>query len=733
MPSLNLPLRRLFHRETKSDDVITANLPSTINTGGAKLCFSCRSIELPPRSLQQNATSHSIGTVDEVFRNKNRCSLCSMISLCFARLGIATGNDHVVVKVASTIQALTLHLGTRTNALVDIRYHTLEDDSHDAPLLSDHIRYFVRGTLFEPKAVRQWLQECESKHSNNCKDISQRLQERDLSILLLDMLEMKIFDANTGYRYLALSYVWGETPALRLSKQNRATLSQPKSITRVLLQASRVVQDAIRIAQQLGERYLWVDTLCIPHDDEDFSKAQISRMSSIYSRATLTLVAMAAECAYEPLLLPDDTTRVVSEFTTTFKKIEQVFGIKVASFLRSISPDALRTQLSRTVYVTRAWTYQERLLSRRCLYIGKGGIFLDCPSYLQSSFGMKMAQNITMSVNTFWRLPPPRPKYAEHATEDFGADAVLFHRDFGAYQRMVEIFTSRHLTYASDIYSAFSGILASLHYLRSNTSKPVFICGLPRKSLELALYWQPQRALTPRRPLLPAMDARTLAMPSWSWGSWVGAISYDLLAGPYFSQSTICWIALTGQRKRWSSKTTPDDRANSSASNLDIHWPFEVASTELNWTQACTIHFWADTVRIENFQLQAFSTLPNGKSLCKPITSITDARGRHCGFVYANASILRSPHAPSLHAFSLFRARWPGYESVELADSESHRFRLNDFPYEAHTSVDEGRYKAVHIMLVAEISGVSERIGVGKIHLDSWQEAGPERRIISLA
>ncbi len=45
------------------------------------------------------------------------------------------------------------------------------------------------------------------------------------------------------------------------------------------------------------------------------------------------------------------------------------FDIKVTSFHRSISSDALRVHLERTAYVSRAWTSQERLLSRRCLCI----------------------------------------------------------------------------------------------------------------------------------------------------------------------------------------------------------------------------------------------------------------------------------------------------------------------------------------------------------------------------
>jgi len=41
----------------------------------------------------------------------------------------------------------------------------------------------------------------------------------------------------------------------------------------------------------MGERYLWVDALCIIQDDSMDKEWQIARMGSIYSSAVFTIVA----------------------------------------------------------------------------------------------------------------------------------------------------------------------------------------------------------------------------------------------------------------------------------------------------------------------------------------------------------------------------------------------------------------------------------------------------------
>jgi hypothetical protein len=53
----------------------------------------------------------------------------------------------------------------------------------------------------------------------------------------------------------------------------------------------RTILDAMRLVESLGERYLWVDSLCIIQDDEVFKYEEVNDMASIYVNACVTIVA----------------------------------------------------------------------------------------------------------------------------------------------------------------------------------------------------------------------------------------------------------------------------------------------------------------------------------------------------------------------------------------------------------------------------------------------------------
>ena len=50
-------------------------------------------------------------------------------------------------------------------------------------------------------------------------------------------------------------------------------------------------QDAIEIARRLGQRYLWIDALCIIQDSGIDKATEITEMGDIYQNAFLTISA----------------------------------------------------------------------------------------------------------------------------------------------------------------------------------------------------------------------------------------------------------------------------------------------------------------------------------------------------------------------------------------------------------------------------------------------------------
>jgi hypothetical protein len=85
--------------------------------------------------------------------------------------------------------------------------------------------------------------------------------------------------------FVALSYVWG--PDVDQSsvtcKSNIEELEVPGSLSPARL--PQTLEDAIRVCEQLQERYLWIDRLCIIQDDTEDKARQIKAMDKIFSAA----------------------------------------------------------------------------------------------------------------------------------------------------------------------------------------------------------------------------------------------------------------------------------------------------------------------------------------------------------------------------------------------------------------------------------------------------------------
>lgn len=56
----------------------------------------------------------------------------------------------------------------------------------------------------------------------------------------------------------------------------------------------KTIQDAIKVTQKLGLRYLWVDAFCIVQDSPKDLAKEIDAMGTTYNQATITIAAIGA-------------------------------------------------------------------------------------------------------------------------------------------------------------------------------------------------------------------------------------------------------------------------------------------------------------------------------------------------------------------------------------------------------------------------------------------------------
>jgi hypothetical protein len=146
--------------------------------------------------------------------------------------------------------------------------------------------------------------------------------------------------------FIALSHSWdpGEHKPLKTVKDN----IQKHKIGIKTAALSRTFRDAVAVGRRLGEKYLWIDSLCTVQDDEQDRAGEISRMQAIYEGAVLTISSMSARDGHGGCWIP--RKRVFDLPLENGRSIRLAFhrplelGFQHASFLSSQDYSDLDTQ-----------------------------------------------------------------------------------------------------------------------------------------------------------------------------------------------------------------------------------------------------------------------------------------------------------------------------------------------------------------------------------------------------
>ncbi|KAK3900337.1 heterokaryon incompatibility protein-domain-containing protein [Staphylotrichum tortipilum] len=292
----------------------------------------------------------------------------------------------------------------------------------------------IGSTPLSQRLVQAWLPECESTHSEHCHV---NTAARDpVNTYFIDVNRLCLIPATTSQRYLALSYVVGEQKGLQLIQANLDSLLVCGALDETAgagVGLTRVARDAIRLVRSLGEDLLWVDSLCIVQDDTTTKHNQIMNMDTIYSHALLTIVSVSGDSANHGLPGVQSGSRPEVTVSTRHR------GVAVLA-----QPPALGDILAASPYETRGWTFQERILSSRCLYLTRWGAYFQCGDGLRSEI-----HDAGQGDPLIFSSPKAR-------TARLGHFSSLTGDTFSSYSTLVLGYTQRRLSFASDILAAFS-------------------------------------------------------------------------------------------------------------------------------------------------------------------------------------------------------------------------------------------------------------------------------------
>ncbi|KAK4447376.1 heterokaryon incompatibility protein-domain-containing protein [Podospora aff. communis PSN243] len=395
----------------------------------------------------------------------------------------------------------------------------------------------VDSRRIDLKVCHRWLRRCCSAHGDDCsapKWSATLSWPSGIPFRLIDVQEHCIVKKDPeDVEYAALSYVWGadvsrRAETLSLTPKNIDSLLTPGSLHSHEL--ARVIKDTMDIVRALSIRYLWTDRLCIIQEDGEDKSREINQMDRVYGGATVTVVA-ASGASWDESIPGVNTARSVSQLA------ERVSSEPEVNVLLPIQSEAYPDLMP---WAGRAWTLQEKLLSKRLLIFHDGTVDFRCP------VGTLHEDMSARDANT--RLPPVgwlslenTDLFSEVAARRHGSGPRLLRSPiFADYAALIQEYTPRKMTDENDAVNAIMGMLKILivNQQSHNTARRL-LHGLPEEFFDQALHWQPAAKEGVRLKL-----GRGRKFPSWSWAAWEtvehssqqrvrgGGVEYEATYGP---------------------------------------------------------------------------------------------------------------------------------------------------------------------------------------------------------
>ncbi|KAK3347317.1 heterokaryon incompatibility protein-domain-containing protein [Neurospora tetraspora] len=299
----------------------------------------------------------------------------------------------------------------------------------------------------------------------------------------------------------------------------------------------QLFRDAIDVARALGCDYLWIDSLCIIQDSQEDWKDQSVLMSEVYSNAYLNIAASAlpnssgtlfqdrvcyfGRKVYSPdkrSTLPIDTH---TEWVSNDKGVQCPVAVRYSMDRahRHLCGEAEDKHGIEEPLLDRAWVFQERMLSRRAIYISSSEVLWECRSRyfcecgginnpIPSDFGRFIWEFGHLGPLWIYNVPYHSPSSKTGSFADFCSSKRGSSKEALAFWRtMIQEYTSLILTRESDRDVALSGIRQSFSTGRDFT----YYAGMWIQDLPQSLLWTIDNGASPIE-AEEGMDA-----PSWSW------------------------------------------------------------------------------------------------------------------------------------------------------------------------------------------------------------------------
>jgi hypothetical protein len=396
--------------------------------------------------------------------------------------------------------------------------------------------------------VQEWFSFCQKWHLKSCcRPTKGDTITKGFRVIDCEQDPPAVISMPWGVEYAALSYVWGQ--------RQEDLVDWPATVL-----------DAVDVSRRLGLRYLWVDRLCINQSDPVEKDYLISRMTTIYEYAELTIVSAFGSGASDGLPGVRSTPR---------KKQPKIL-LETGSLLVSALQDP-RQEILVSDYWTRGWTYQEGVLSNRRLVFTENQAYWECrcmaaqeslqlPLDLVHKNHNPVDNNVASLSSKEISAPTPQAQLMDDymlggifkSQASGGDSSKKYHKtvvpsderrlEYGfpvpdegsinsqlrALDDHIRAFSARKLSHGGDSLKAFLGIIGMFRHekLRIYLGIPMWmddiLVDLTGAYITFALSvcsWY-HRSDDEHHMFISEPCERRMHLPSWTWAGWQGTVSW---------------------------------------------------------------------------------------------------------------------------------------------------------------------------------------------------------------
>lgn len=385
----------------------------------------------------------------------------------------------------------------------------------------------IPSTTGDPKVLtvaRNWLEVCLAEHPTCGKSPQVYWPSRVVDTRPRGASGyFRVMKANAirkSSRYVTLSHRWGtDTPRLTRKNEDYYDEGAPWS------EVPQTFRDAFILANFLGFRYIWIDSLCISQDDRLDMVKEALTMIEVYSNGVCNISALMGETT--GIFASRDPSHVSVKMEHAGYSTRQRPKNMV---LRDNSLWA--REVDNAPLGGRGWVLQEQLLAQRTLFFSPNQVLWECgqgrrsescpalanvfihPPMLGRPASFKPAEKYN---GTLWSADAGLRNYVHRASKwslmkphqkATQSDAMVkrFDMSFDLWYMLVHKYTVRTISFPKDKLLAISGLAK----LFARTSSLTWAGGIWKEHMPLTLLWQVYKAET---------RSSAYCAPSWSWAS----------------------------------------------------------------------------------------------------------------------------------------------------------------------------------------------------------------------